>query len=218
MKRFGSFTLDTTNECLWRDGHRITLPPRPFSVLRYLVEHPGRLVSHDELLDALWPETYVQPQILRTYMLDIRKVLGDDPRCPRYIQSLPKRGYCFVASVCEDGPPVSTTSGMGATPQGLVGRDRELAALHAHLQQAAAGLRQIIFLTGESGVGKTALVDLFRGQLEQNQTATIALGQCIQGFAGRQDYYPLCDALRQICDSADAPAACALFGRSTESA
>jgi DNA-binding winged helix-turn-helix (wHTH) protein len=70
MKQFESFGLDEHNECLWQNGAQITLPPRAFAVLRYLVENPGRLVSHDELLDKLWPDTYVQPQILRTYVLD----------------------------------------------------------------------------------------------------------------------------------------------------
>ncbi len=59
MRQFASFALDTSNQCLWRDGIQITIPPKPFAVLRYLVENPGRLVTHDELLDALWPETYV---------------------------------------------------------------------------------------------------------------------------------------------------------------
>ena len=96
MKQFASFRLDTANECLWHGEVQIALPPRPFMVLRYLVENPGRLITHDELLDALWPETYVQPQVLRTYMLDLRKVLGDDAGQPRFIQTLPKRGYALL--------------------------------------------------------------------------------------------------------------------------
>lgn len=52
MKLFAEFRLDTSNECLWQNGSRISLPPKPFAVLRYLVEHPGRLITHDELLDA----------------------------------------------------------------------------------------------------------------------------------------------------------------------
>jgi len=62
LKQFASFALDTANECLWRDGAQIALQPKPFAVLRYLVENPGRLITHDELLDKLWPETFVQPQ------------------------------------------------------------------------------------------------------------------------------------------------------------
>src|SRR5271168_2852996 len=101
MKQFGCFQLDTRNECLWQNGIRIDLTPKPFAVLRYLVENPGRLITHDELLDKLWPETYVQPQVLRTYMLELRKVLGDDATQPRYIQTLPKRGYRFLAPVMD---------------------------------------------------------------------------------------------------------------------
>src|ERR1700752_2953872 len=99
MQKFGAFQLDPANECLWHRNQRLTLTPRPFSVLRYLVENPQRLVTHDELLEALWPDTYVQPQVLRTYVLELRKLLGDDARQPRFIQSLPKRGYRFVAPV-----------------------------------------------------------------------------------------------------------------------
>ena len=82
MKQFGCFQLDTRNECLWQNGTRIGLTPKPFAVLRYLVENPQRLVTHDELLDKLWPETYVQPQVLRTYVLELRKLLGDQRREP----------------------------------------------------------------------------------------------------------------------------------------
>src|SRR6516164_635159 len=110
MKQFDSFRLDTSNECLWNSGVQIALPPKPFAILRYLVENPGRLITHDELLDALWPETYVQPQVLRTYMLELRKVLGDDAGAPRFIQTVPKRGYCFVASVGEAAEPRSAAS------------------------------------------------------------------------------------------------------------
>ncbi len=102
MKQFGCFQLDTRNECLWQNGVRIGLTPKPFAVLRYLVENPQRLVTHDELLDKLWPETYVQPQVLRTYVLELRKLLGDSVESPRFIRTVPGRGYWFLAQV-EDG-------------------------------------------------------------------------------------------------------------------
>src|SRR2546426_2301542 len=70
MREFPPFRLDTVNQCLWRgDGaaeERVLLAPKAFDVLRYLVEHPGRLVAHDELLEALWPKTYVQPEVLKS--------------------------------------------------------------------------------------------------------------------------------------------------------
>src|SRR6266540_4044606 len=86
MREFPPFRLDTVNQCLWRgDGvaeERILLAPRAFALLRYLVEHPGRLVTHDELLEALWPKTYVQPEVLKSHIAVIRAVLGDDARKP----------------------------------------------------------------------------------------------------------------------------------------
>jgi predicted ATPase/DNA-binding winged helix-turn-helix (wHTH) protein len=210
LKQFGSFTLDTLNECLWRAGVRIALPPKPFAVLRYLVEHPGRLVSHDELLDALWPETYVQPQVLRTYMLDLRRVLDDDARNPRFIQSLTKRGYCFIANVTE-GATASTPAGITEAPLDVIGRDVELACLHTAMRQAAGGARQMVFITGESGIGKSALVEAFRGRVEATQLATAAFGQCVPGFAGKQEYYPLADAFRCGSESSHANAICRIL-------
>ena len=86
MREFPPFRLDPVNQCLWRgDGlaaERILLAPKAFAVLRYLVEHPGQLVTHDELFEALWPKTYVQPEVLKSHIAAIRAVLGDDARKP----------------------------------------------------------------------------------------------------------------------------------------
>jgi DNA-binding winged helix-turn-helix (wHTH) protein len=67
-----------------------------------LVENPERLVPQEELLEKLWPETYVNPEVIRKYILEIRKVLGDRPDNPEFIETLPKRGYRFVASVRDE--------------------------------------------------------------------------------------------------------------------
>src|SRR5436189_6472283 len=105
MREFPPFRLDTVNQCLWRgDGaaeERVLLAPKAFDVLRYLVEHPGRLVAHDELLEALWPKTYVQPEVLKSHIAAIRAVLGDDARKPLFIETMSRRGYRFIADVIE---------------------------------------------------------------------------------------------------------------------
>jgi DNA-binding winged helix-turn-helix (wHTH) protein len=102
MRSFDPFRLDVVNQCLWRGQARVPLMPKPFAVLQYLVEHPGRLVSRDELLEAVWPDTYVQPEVLRRYILEIRRVLGDRPDAPHFVQTFPKRGYQFIAPVIQD--------------------------------------------------------------------------------------------------------------------
>jgi DNA-binding winged helix-turn-helix (wHTH) protein len=165
MKQFESFGLDTANRCLVQNGVPIELAPKPFAVLRYLVENPGRLITHDELLDALWPETYVQPQVLRTYMLELRKVLGDDAGQPRFIQTLPKRGYRFVAQVREKAAVASHDLAKpepdGRAAPAIVGRDSELAMLHAELKHLAQDERRVVFVAGSRASEKRPLLMLF---------------------------------------------------------
>ncbi len=212
MKRFSGFALDVSNQCLWQNGSQIALAPKPFAVLRYLIDNPGRLITHDELLDALWPETYVQPQVLRTYMLELRKVLGDDARQPRFIQSLPKRGYCFVAPVSDGAHADHSANGQEkATP--MVGRTQELASLRALFQLARDGRRQIVFLAGDSGIGKTALVDSFCRGFDPSIPVAIARGQCVQGVAHHDEYYPVMEALANLCASPEGEQVCTILAR-----
>src|SRR5258707_209213 len=113
MKSFKAFCLDTSNHLLWRNGDRVPLAPKAFDVLAYLVEHAGRVVTQDEIFEALWSETYVNPEVLRKYILEIRKALGDRPDNPEFIETLPKRGYRFVAPVIDEStaePPDVPTS------------------------------------------------------------------------------------------------------------
>jgi TolB-like protein/DNA-binding winged helix-turn-helix (wHTH) protein/Tfp pilus assembly protein PilF len=119
MKLFKTFRLDTANHLLWRNGDRVPIAPKGFDVLAYLVEHAGRLVTQDEILAALWPQTYVNPEVLRKYILEIRKALGDRPDNPEFIETVPKRGYRFVASVLEEStpePPVVAASAATKEP------------------------------------------------------------------------------------------------------
>src|SRR6266404_363484 len=112
MRSFQSFRLDTADQCLWRGQERVPIPPKAYDVLRYLVENPGRLVTQDELLEKLWPETYVNPEAIRKYILDIRKILGDRPDKPEFIETVTKRGYRFIATVIdESAPPDSALQG-----------------------------------------------------------------------------------------------------------
>jgi predicted ATPase/DNA-binding winged helix-turn-helix (wHTH) protein len=203
MKQFGCFQLDTRNECLWQNGTRIGLTPKPFAVLRYLVENPQRLVTHDELLDKLWPATYVQPQVLRTYVLELRKLLGDSVESPRFIRTVPGRGYWFLAQVEDDGGYAADSHRpqQGPQPGRIVGRRQEFERLHGLLRHAIQGDRQVIFVTGETGIGKTALIDLFCRQWCNDDQVCIARGQCVEGFAGKEAYYPVIEALGQLCSA-----------------
>ena len=196
MKSFHPFRLDETNQCLWRGHARLTLTPKPFAVLKYLIDHPGRLITHDELLGAVWPDTYVQPEVLRRYILEIRRVLGDQAEKPHFVETHPKRGYQFIAQVTESFNSHSDDSLYTST--NLVGRQSALAALDSHLAKALRGQRQIVFVSGEAGIGKTRLVDVFQVHAEKLDDVRVTRGQAVEGFGGKEAYYPIFEALSQL--------------------
>jgi len=202
MIDFPPFRLDPDNQCLWRrDGMdreiRIEMGPKAFDVLRYLVERAGRLVTQDELLDALWRRAYVQPEVLKSQVLNVRQALNDNPKAPKYIETVPRRGYRFIAPIAgaerEPGPVVPAS-------QHLVGRDAPLDELQASLRSALDGNRQFVFVTGQAGIGKSALVDEFRKIAVAKWPALrVAIGQCVEGYGGREPYYPFLEAIGELC-------------------
>ena len=207
MKEFAPFRLDTVNQCLRRrresgEDERVPLTPKAFAVLRYLVNHAGRLVTQDELLEAVWPDTFVQPEVLKYQIADIRGVLGDPAKNPLFIETLPRRGYRFIAPICDAEPPQPLPV---PGKNRLVGRQRELAALHDSLRRTLQGQRQIVFITGEPGIGRTALVDEFVRQASAEEPSfRIIRGQCVEGYGGSEAYYPMLEALGQLCRGRDA--------------
>jgi len=96
---FGCFVLDPASGLLQEGDRSIPLAPKPFETLHYLVRHSGRLVSKSELMERLWPGTFVTDDVLVQCVVDIRRALGDDARSPHYIQTLPRKGYRFVVPV-----------------------------------------------------------------------------------------------------------------------
>lgn len=93
--RFGHFELDLTRGCLRKDGQEIELRPKPFEVLRHLAENPGRLISKDELFEAVWPNVTVTDDSLVQCIRELREKLGDSDH--RLIKTVPRRGYLLEA-------------------------------------------------------------------------------------------------------------------------
>ena len=204
MKVFLPFRIDTANQCLWRCGdagqeERILLTPKAFAVLAYLVQHAGRLVTADELLEAAWSGRVIEPQAVRKHILEVRAALGDRPKNSLFIETLPKRGYRFIAGVSETVATSPTVFGTVA-PGTLVGRGGALGVLHEAWRRALSGVRQIVFITGEPGIGKTALVEEFQRQVAVGERSVrIVHGQCIEGYGSKEAYGPMLDALGQLC-------------------
>jgi DNA-binding winged helix-turn-helix (wHTH) protein/tetratricopeptide (TPR) repeat protein len=202
MKIFDSFRLDTVNHSLWRGEERLSLAPKAFDVLRYLVEHADRLVTQDEILEALWPDTYVNPEVVKKYVLGIRKVLGDRSDKPVFVATFPRRGYQFIAPVREESDSLLCAATAIACRK-IVGREDALTQLKGALDKALQGQRQIVFITGEAGIGKTTLLDFFRRHAGLGANVRFASGQCVEGFGGKEAYYPLLDALGPLLHDAE---------------
>jgi DNA-binding winged helix-turn-helix (wHTH) protein len=201
---FEGFRLDTANECLWRldagaTPERIDLTPKTFGVLRFLIENRGTLITHDALLEAVWPNVHVQPEVVKAHIQMIRARLGDSAQRPRFIETLRGRGYRFVAPV--DVPsteplPVASEANFGR----FAGRTSELEQLSAAMDRARSGNGQIVVVAGEPGIGKTALLKQFvAARRLEHDDARVAEGRCIEGYGGTEPFYPVLQALGQLC-------------------
>ena len=94
---FDTFRLDLVNECVWQGERAIQLTPKAFALLHYLAARPRQLVTKDELLKAVWPEVIVSEGVLTTHVGVIRQALGDNAKAPRYLETVHRRGYRFIA-------------------------------------------------------------------------------------------------------------------------
>jgi predicted ATPase/DNA-binding winged helix-turn-helix (wHTH) protein len=209
---FDPFCLDLANQCLWKDSQAIKLRPKAFAVLDHLVGRPGQLVTKEDLLSAGWPETFVGDAVLKVTIRQIREALGDDPKSPRFIETAHRRGYRFIGQIAESGQLeavdsqiVSRNAGSYSalrtadSPPGVVGRDEALSRMQSWLEKMLDGERQIVFVTGEAGIGKTSLVDTFARSLANDRNIRIGRGQCLEQYGTGEAYLPVLEAISRLC-------------------
>jgi predicted ATPase/DNA-binding winged helix-turn-helix (wHTH) protein len=196
---------------LWREDQLLPLAPKPLAVLAYLVTHAGQVVTKDALLEAVWPKMAISEGVLKTCIGQIRQVLGETAPMSHYIATVRGRGYRFLAPVTAlasspaapaSAPPVPAQSqrpGLPLWPPGpLVGRASELAQLQQCWRQVCQGGRQVVCVTGEAGMGKTALVEAFVAQVRAAEAVWVGHGQCIEQYGAGEAYLPLLAALGQL--------------------
>jgi DNA-binding winged helix-turn-helix (wHTH) protein/tetratricopeptide (TPR) repeat protein len=215
---FGRFRLDRSNQELRHESRLISLRPKTFAVLQYLAENPARLVTQGELLKAVWGPIAVGEGLLRGYIRDIRHALGDDAEHPRFIETLPRRGFRFLAKVTsESSAPESAPDAIqpiaSLSSSALVDRDRDLSTLHRHLRSVLGGKRQVVFIAGEAGIGKTVLLNAFLDQADAASPVRVVCGQCIEQYGTREAYLPIFDALGKLCHGEDADETLAVLAR-----
>src|SRR6185436_8861478 len=207
---FDGFSLDLANECLWKGSQAVKLRPKAFAVLEYLVSHPGRLVTKETLLNAAWPATFVGEAVLKVAIRQIREALADDPKAPRFIETAHRRGYRFIASLSASrGAAVAETRAVGEAarqrsgpadlPAAIVGREAAMAELQALFARARTGSGQMVFVTGEAGLGKTTLLDAFASSVAADPSVRLCSGQCLAQYGMSEPYLPVLDAIRQLC-------------------
>src|SRR5262249_16604650 len=155
-----------------------------------LVTQAGQLVTKDALLEAVWPDTAMSESILTVAIRTLRRVLGDQARTPRFIETVHGRGYRFIAPVSATRPPERPMMGRlhrsppptVSRPRLFVGRDAELARLAQWWTTVQQGQRQVGMLVGEPGIGKTALVEAFVAQVSTAADVWVGHGQCLDHY------------------------------------
>ena len=146
-------------------------------------------ISHDELLTALWRDVHVQPEVLKTHILVIRTVLGDDSSSPKFIETQRGRGYRFIGQMAGPTPP--DVKPEAALDLGvLAGRAEPMRRPPRCSNARLPGEPQAVFISGEPGIGKTTLIEQFLLRAHGPAGFANAGGHCIEGFAGTEPYYP----------------------------
>ena len=221
---FGDFHMDVARYRLSRGQRKIPLRPKSWDVLHCLIKRPGLLVTKEALRREIWPDIAISDDTLTKTIGELRRALEDSQRTPRYIETIHGRGFRFVAELREigdetradsaDAQPVTTAARAAESGIPFVGRQPELRRLHECLKRARQGERQLVFITGEAGIGKSALADAFLRSPAAHDPDVCALhGQCIQQHGQREPYMPVLEALERVLSSPLGPTLVPLFRR-----
>ena len=165
---FESFTLDLNRGCLLHEGREVKLRPKSFEMLRYLVERGGRLVGREELMQAIWPDTFVSEESLAQCLMEVRRALQDDSQ--RFVKTVPRRGYIFLTKVSE--PAVVATA-----PAGRRRPQTRTLLLAGGLLLAGLGAALLYWRAGPGTSGPATLAVLpFRPLSQNGRDESLELG------------------------------------------
>jgi len=195
MVHFPPFRLDPEEGRLWKRERLLVLRRKPFAILCYLAAHPKKLVSQEELLAQVWRGAVVSDSAVRSHLHELRQVLGEG-----VIETVIGRGYRFVAEL-SDGADARAAPEVAHVDPLVVGRDAELDILRAAFERARGGRRQLCFVTGEPGIGKSTLVRTFLAGLDP-RTAIVARGTCFEQHGTPEPYLAIIEALSALARSA----------------
>lgn len=192
---FGRFSVDLRERTVRCANARVPLTPKAFDILRVLLRHHGLLVTKQELLRQVWPETFVEEGNLAFNISTLRRALENGSDGGVVIETVPRHGYRFVAPLTlapshTPHPSRSRTVGRAADQRQLVGA----------LDEVRRGRGRLVCVTGEPGIGKTTLIEEFLQTLAgSDRLAAIGRGHCSERLAGTGAYLPLLELLESLC-------------------
>ena len=219
---FGRFRIDLTERLLLCGDETLSLTQKAFDVLLVLVEERGHIVEKDVLMEKVWPDRFVEEGNLSQNIYILRKLLGNMPNGKPFIETIPRRGYRFVGEavsssgdIVERSPAVlreniptplafpdsaaAGWSGAAFEKETIVGREEELRRLESLLQKSINGSGRIIFITGEPGIGKTALAyDFLRRARATYPNLFFSRGHCAEQYGASEAYMPFLDAISEL--------------------
>jgi DNA-binding winged helix-turn-helix (wHTH) protein/predicted ATPase len=202
---FGDIRFDARTGELQGNGIAARLTPKAAAVLAALLERAPRLVTKEDLVVRVWNGKAVGDEALTSCIRELRRALDDDARQPRFIETWHRRGYRLIVPVNESVSAVDLPafSPMAvAKPPNLVGRTAEMAELQRRLGLALSGQRQLILVTGEPGIGKSALAAAFTDQIGRRRIR-VGEGQCLDHHGAGEPYLPLIEALTRLAAAPD---------------
>lgn len=226
--------IDLSQQRLWRDGAVVHLRPKAWQALTYLLGRQGELVTGHALMDTLWPGQDVSIKTMANLVAELRAALGDDATPPQWLQTVHRRGYRLqtqglrpvdaiqeARSPAAQQPPPQITAttraaAVASLPSaqsgGLVGREAELMRLEWLLNRALSGQRQLVLVSGDPGMGKTALLDCFIRNTTRTRAVT-ARGACLEQDNAREPFAPVLAMLADLARGPLAGQTCAALRR-----
>ena len=197
--QFGDFVLDGAAYELRRGAEVVSLQRIPLKLLCLLIERRGQTVTREEILERVWGKgVFVDIESgINTAVRKLRRALSDDPDAPRFVVTVPARGYRFVAEVRR--PEISHAERFRPRSATLmVGRERELASLLSGLEDAIARRGRLFLISGEPGVGKTRLADEVAVEARARRMVVL-VGHCSE-HEGAVPYLPFVEILENFVD------------------
>lgn len=186
--------LDVANGQVVVGGRSRPIRPKTLAVLQHLIAHAGRAVSHGELRDVVWKAPHGADGGPKQCIRELRGILDDDAKAPRFIETVGRFGYRLIGSV-------SILAQTGKPPESrlfCVGRGAELDTLSRQLISAQSGQRTICLVSGAAGDGKTTLIDAFVAAQASQPSLWSALGVCTPSGSAREPYGPLLDIVGKL--------------------